>query len=109
MPAIVGCTEHLHEWAHNRLSITLPTAAISEQEHRGIATLGANGNCPSNQPQIEVNLLAQVTAVVMAATQEAMANAKRQDAAVEATVSARVAMAANKIFSSSHTSPISPR
>jgi hypothetical protein len=77
MPAIVGCTDHLHEWAHNRLTITLPPAPDNAHSGNSSAAAGTRDGISNNQPQIEVGLLAQVTAAVLAAVragngQEAM-------------------------------------
>jgi hypothetical protein len=33
MPAIMGCMDHLQEWAHNRLALALPHEGLQEN-HR---------------------------------------------------------------------------
>ena len=72
MPAILGSTDHLHEWAHNRLAITLASSGEAVDKGtlvNGVDRAAASG---SHQPQpstigIEPTMLAQVTAAVMVA------------------------------------------
>jgi hypothetical protein len=72
MPAILGSTDHLHEWAHNRLALTL-VHSMEEDRAQGH---GVRLNAPyaswesQTHPSgsvVEAGMLAQVTAAVVAA------------------------------------------
>lgn len=71
MPAILGSTEHLHEWAHSRLHITLGLGTASKKETpgqpEGCQQLTNHMSWAAGQSQMEVTMIAQVTAAVMAA------------------------------------------
>jgi hypothetical protein len=68
MPVVLGTMDHLHEWAHNWLKLTLgkhtaitvPTGNTS-QEHEN----NTQGHAPMGE--VDVSMLAQVTAAVVAA------------------------------------------
>jgi hypothetical protein len=72
MPAILGSTEHLHEWAHKRLALTLvlPTGETTSPD-RGQGPIAqqpaSNPNPGSAGGLVEAGLLAQVAAAVVAA------------------------------------------
>lgn len=64
MPAIMGCTDHLHEWAHTRLTFTLPPHSLPDTT----SPQGANPTSQqTGQPHVDVTTLAQVTAAIMTA------------------------------------------
>jgi hypothetical protein len=68
-PAIFGTTDHLQEWAHRRLELTLgkrPETAVQERQDR--ERNAASGTLQGTQPTgVDVAMLAQVTAAVVAA------------------------------------------
>lgn len=72
MPAVLGSSEHLHEWAHHRLALTL-TSPTSKKANHDSSQLSQAQQSPRNfgsRPSgtaVEVGLLAQVTAAVVAA------------------------------------------
>jgi hypothetical protein len=68
MPAILGTTDHLHEWAHKRLAITLGPKTTKPGQTENSQTL--NGTSQRQGPQreaVDVTMLAQVTTAVVAA------------------------------------------
>lgn len=72
MPAIMGSTEHLHEWAHNRLAVTMPRNGVDSHPCTAAASTGENASSPSGNRShttgtVDPGMLAQVTAAVVAA------------------------------------------
>jgi hypothetical protein len=69
MPAVIGATDHLQEWAHNRLEISLgPARAPPASEDTPTQRSGQQGHGnDQRQGSLDVGVLAQVTAAVVAA------------------------------------------
>lgn len=71
-PAIMGASEHLQEWAHTRLSITLPKTTSnnvdsSSQGDQGRQGVNTSEAVPGGGGETPVSMVAQVTAAVVAA------------------------------------------
>lgn len=71
MPAILGSTDHLHEWAHHRLGLTLVHSNALEGTQEGAtqasSSHGATAQRHPSGTVMEAGMLAQVTAAVVAA------------------------------------------
>ena len=72
MPAIMGSTEHLYEWAHNRLGVTLHHHTTAGTTGEGQDGGSSRRPVSNNQPAVpgvglEPTVLAQVAAAVVAA------------------------------------------
>lgn len=67
MPAVIGPMEHLQEWAHNRLRLTIESMDPPESDKR--TTLPQAHLQPMTREAIDVTMLANMTAVKVAALQ----------------------------------------
>jgi hypothetical protein len=70
MPAIMGSTDHLHEWAHNRLTITLGPRdqnRVLTPGQTDLTNSASNAGVRMGAGPIDMAMLAQVTAAVMKA------------------------------------------
>ena len=73
LPAVMGTTEHLQEWAHHCITMTL--GPMEPATHKNLAGAGTTrpNNTPENSPDgqrvgsIDMGVLSQVTAVVVPA------------------------------------------
>ena len=68
-PAVLGTTEHFHSWAHSRLLATLGPVeeATTSDEQRNNRVEDAVRRVGVNAGQLDVSMIAQVTAAVVAA------------------------------------------
>jgi hypothetical protein len=68
-PAILGTSEHFHSWAHARLLATLGPIVTEAQGERQANTIPGGTTTPTGNAQgpVDVGLIAQVTAAVVAA------------------------------------------
>jgi hypothetical protein len=66
MPVILGTAEHLHEWAHKRLALTVGSTGADPSPARPTNT-GNPGEWESQREGVDMATLAQVTAAVIAA------------------------------------------
>jgi hypothetical protein len=71
-PAIMGASEHLQEWAHTRLAITLPKTTSnnvdsSSQGDQGRQGVNTSEAVPGGGGETPVSMVAQVTAAEVAA------------------------------------------
>ena len=78
MLAIMGSTEHLHEWAHNRLSVTLPQWGANNQPQSVEDLTGTQSTPPGRNTQhasraVDPSMLAHVTAAVVVVSRPATA------------------------------------
>ena len=67
MPAAMRPTEHLQEWAHNRLRLTIESMDPPESDKR--TTLSQAHLQPMTWEAIDVTMLANMTVVIVATLQ----------------------------------------
>jgi hypothetical protein len=68
-PAVLGMSGHLHTWAHNKLQSTLgsPHGSNEPPPDQGTGDRGTAGSASGEHRTMDVNIITQVTAAVVAA------------------------------------------